>query len=74
MGLFSEKSVSTPNTTKTAGGLWPGSRIRGLVVGKSLEGDIKRRGFLLNWCNTIHGQSRPRTQTSGMGDEEMKII
>lgn len=37
---------------------------------KILRGDIKGRGFLLNWLNRIHDKSRPRAQTSGMGDEE----
>lgn len=55
---------------KTAGGLWPRSRVRGVSGWKILRGDIKGRGFLLNWLNRIHGKSRPRAQTSGMGDEE----
>lgn len=42
----------------------------GLRGWKILRGDIKGRGFLLNWLNRIHGKNRPRAQTSGVGDKE----
>ena len=46
-------------------------RVKGSVDGKSLEGDIKGRGILINWPNRILTRGRLRTMTWKVGDEEL---
>lgn len=48
---------------------WGGSK-----DGELLRDDFSGRGFLLNQPNTILDESRPRTQTSKVGDEELDQI
>lgn len=48
--------------------------MRGSKDGEVLTDDFSGRGFLLKQPNTILAESRPRTQTSKVGDEELDQI